>query len=54
MYGFHLKYFGHKPNLVSVLDGGFQKWLKENRKPTNKISNHEKVEQINYQTNENI
>ena len=22
-------YFNHNPNLVSVLDGGFKKWLKE-------------------------
>ena len=25
-------FFGHNPNLVSVLDGGFKKWKKENRK----------------------
>ena len=47
---FSLKYFGHEK--VSVLDGGFQKWLKEKKPTTKKI---EKVEQIdNYQTNENI
>ena len=47
---FSLKYFGHEK--VSVLDGGFQKWLKEKRPTTKKI---EKVEQVNsYQTNENI
>ena len=47
---FSLKYFGHKK--VSVLDGGFQKWLKESKPTTKKI---EKVEQIDsYQTNENI
>ena len=47
---FSLKYFGHKK--VSVLDGGFQKWLKEKKPTTTKI---EKVKQIdNYQTNENI
>jgi thiosulfate/3-mercaptopyruvate sulfurtransferase len=47
---FSLKYFGHEK--VSVLDGGFQKWLKEKKKTTKEI---EKVEQIDsYQTNENI
>jgi len=47
---FSLKYFGHEK--VSVLDGGFQKWLKEKRPTTKKI---EKVKQVNsYQTNENI
>ena len=28
-------YFGHDPNLVSVLDGDFNKWLRE-KKPTSK------------------
>jgi len=47
---FALKYFGHEK--VSVLDGSFQKWLKEEKPTTKKI---EKVEQIDsYQTNENI
>ena len=47
---FSLKYFGHKK--VSVLDGGFQKWLKEKKPTTKKV---EKVEQIDsYQTNENV
>ena len=36
-------FFGHKPNLISVLDGGLFKWKKENRKITNKVSNHEKT-----------
>jgi len=47
---FSLKYFGHEK--VSVLDGGFKKWLKEKKTTTKKIG---KVEQIDsYQTNENI
>ena len=25
-------YFGHDPNLISVLDGDFKKWLAENKK----------------------
>ncbi len=28
-------FFGHNPDLVSVLDGGFFKWKKENKKTTN-------------------
>ena len=35
-------FFGHKPNLISVLDGGFQKWKKENRKFTSKKTNIKK------------
>ena len=35
-------FFGHKPNLVSILNGGFLKWKKENREITNKISNNAK------------
>ena len=29
-------FFGHDPNLISVLNGGFSKWKKENKKTTNK------------------
>ncbi len=32
---FQFLYFGHNPNLVSVLDGGMKKWKLENRKVTN-------------------
>ena len=35
-------FFGHDPNLISVLNGGLLKWKKENRKTTNKNSKHEK------------
>ena len=28
---FNFIYFGHDPNLVHVLNGGFQKWINENR-----------------------
>ena len=57
---FALKYFGHKK--VSVLDGGMQKWLKENR-PTSKEVNEDfgkfsKIEKLNpkirYKVHENI
>ncbi len=42
-------YFGHDPNLVSVLNGGLRKWLKENRIVTKnstnlKISNYKSFE----------
>jgi len=33
---FQFLYFGHKPDLVFILDGGFKKWKLENRKITNK------------------
>ena len=35
-------FFGHNPNLVSVLNGGLLKWKKENKKTTNEVSKHEK------------
>ena len=35
-------FFGHNPNLISVLNGGLLKWKKENRATTNKVSSHEK------------
>jgi thiosulfate/3-mercaptopyruvate sulfurtransferase len=35
-------FFGHNPNLVSVLNGGLLKWKKENKKTTNEILKHEK------------
>ena len=36
-------FFGHSPSLISVLDGGFSKWKKENRKTSNIILNHKKT-----------
>jgi len=46
---FALKYFGHEK--VSVLNGGFQKWLKEKKPVTQKI---DKIDKTNsYQTSEN-
>ncbi len=35
-------FFGHKPSLISVLNGGFVKWKRENRKTTNEISIYKK------------
>ena len=32
-------YFGHDPKLISVLDGGFKKWKKENREISKTIKN---------------
>ena len=47
---FSLKYFGHKK--VSVLNGGFQKWIKEKKPITDKI---DKIESTNsYRTSENV
>ena len=47
---FSLKYFGH--NKVSVLNGGFYKWLKEKKPTTQKVD--KVVEKSSYQTNENV
>ena len=44
-------FFGHNPNLVSVLDGGFFKWKKENKKITNKKT---KIISTNYSSTKNI
>jgi len=33
---FQFLYFGHRPDLVFILDGGLKKWKLENRKITNK------------------
>ena len=32
---FNFIYYGHDPDLIHVLNGGFAKWIKENRKITN-------------------
>ena len=36
---FNFIYFGHDPSLVHVLNGGFEKWIRENRKTTSEIAN---------------
>ena len=36
---FNFIYFGHDPKLVHVLNGGLKKWINENKKTTNDISN---------------
>ena len=47
---FQFLYFGHKPNLVFVLDGGLKKWKLENRKVTNKET---KIQPSKYFAKEN-
>ncbi len=39
-------YFGHDPKLVSVLDGGFQKWKNEKRQTTKEIVSNEKSKYV--------
>ena len=36
-FWYNFLYFGHNPNLVSVLNGGLKKWLKEKKETTNNI-----------------
>ena len=43
-------YFGHNTELISVLDGNFGKWLKENRAISKKII---KIYKTNYKAEEN-
>ena len=43
-------YFNHDPDLVSVLDGGFKKWLKEKKNITKNIK---KFQKSSYSANEN-
>ena len=39
-------YFGHDPKLISVLDGGFKKWINEKRPTSNNLVNIEKSKYI--------
>ena len=43
-------YFGHNPDLISILDGNFEKWVKEKRPVSKEIAKNEKS---NYKANEN-
>ena len=43
-------YFGHKPDLVKVLNGGFKKWVLENKITDTIIP---KIEKTEYKANEN-
>tara|TARA_B100001057_G_scaffold381190_1_gene387018 strand:- start:130 stop:951 length:822 start_codon:yes stop_codon:yes gene_type:complete len=44
---FNFIYFGHNPKQVHILNGGLKKWIKENRKVTNKIIN---LKESNYKS----
>jgi len=39
-------YFGHDPKLISVLDGGFKKWINEKRSTYSKVISNEKSRYI--------
>ena len=43
---FNFLYFGHNPKLVSVLNGGFKKWIKEKREVTHEVTYLKKVEYV--------
>ena len=43
-------YFGHNPDLISVLDGNFEKWVNEKRPVSKEIA---KNDRSNYKANEN-
>ena len=43
-------YFGHNPDLISVLDGNFEKWVNEKRPVSKEIAKNDKS---NYKANEN-
>ena len=43
---FTFLYFGHDPKLISVLDGGFKKWINEKRPTSNKVIGYEKSKYI--------
>ncbi len=44
-------YFGHNPNLISVLDGNFEKWKSEKCSTSKQIN---KINRSNYIANENV
>ena len=46
-----LLYFDHSPGLISILDGGLKKWLKEKKGTTKDIK---KFKKTSYAANENI
>ena len=48
-FGYNFIYFGHNPELVHVLDGGFKKWIKEDKATTSDII---KIIPSNYIANE--
>ena len=44
-------YFGHDPKLVSILDGGFRKWKRENKITSNKIIKFPKTKYVGTELN---
>ena len=44
-------YFNHDPNLVSILDGGFKKWIKEKKDTTKDIKKFEKSSYLAHENN---
>jgi thiosulfate/3-mercaptopyruvate sulfurtransferase len=44
-------YFDHNPNLISVLDGNFKKWINEKRPTSKEIK---KINKSNYVSSENL
>jgi len=50
---YNLIYFGHNPNLVHVLDGGFKKWKKE-KKVTNNLKVIPKVSKYSCKENKDL
>ena len=46
---FNFIYFGHDPNLVHILNGGFKKWIKENRKVSKDLPHYEKSDYLSFE-----
>ena len=44
---FNFIYFGHEPKLIHILNGGLKKWIKENKRVTDEITN---IEKSNYKS----
>ena len=56
---FNFIYFGHNPQLVHVLNGGLEKWIKENKKITSefpkvRVSNYNCIEKTELVKNKNL
>jgi len=49
---FNFIYFGHNPKLVHVLNGGLKKWVKENRKITDIVTNIQTSEYKSFEKKE--
>ena len=49
---FNFIYFGHDPELVSVLNGGLEKWIKEKREVTDEIFDYKKTNYLSVENKE--